>query len=476
MRISVGLVSLIASVAYAAPSHSVVSSRSVDSSVEEPAKLQLIPVANEERKQFGVGRNIAPTKNLALAWRTPDEASLVSVNMLMQHPAVILEDVDDVTAVDCMGQTSVAVTFSDKDSFNEALSSWSGLNDSFVMVTNHQGDCDAELERSFFVADTDTLASFQSNLTIIAKAEKSDVHSTSESTEINFNSVATATNQVDKRGISLNKEGLTIAYNWSLPSGQKIVDTDYVKVQLNEAEINNSVTYAGHVKWELFKGVTEFTIDIDKSIVHHANLTIEIAGVHDQSWSWSPAGLTYSMIDIPGILSLGPSAGVSIGGEVTAKAGGAVTVDLTSATPNGSIHLDMVDWSQSTSYGWTTERQATYNATETARLTLKPFIDFTVEFACELFGGLLDLSTGVTAEPSFPFVTTATATATQYHNATGGVAYPNSTEACANGLGEEIDFEFAIKAFATQFLKVTLYDYKVELFKGCLNWLNIGNK
>lgn len=182
MKFSVGLASLIASVAYAAPFKPVVRPRSDDTATEQPSKLRLIPVANTNRNTFGVGRHIAPTKNLDLAWKTPDEASLVSVNLFMQHPAVILEDVDDVAAVDCMGQSRVAVTFSDKDAFDEALTEWSGLNDSFVMVTNHQGDCDAELERSFFVADTDTLASFESNLTIIAKAEKSDVYSTAGKT------------------------------------------------------------------------------------------------------------------------------------------------------------------------------------------------------------------------------------------------------------------------------------------------------
>lgn len=182
MKFSIGLASLAASVAYAAPFNSVLKARSDDAATEQPEKLRLIPVANEARKAFGVGRNIAPTKNLDLAWKTPDEASIVSVNLMMQHPAVILEDVDDVSAVDCMGQSHVAVTFSDKDGFNEALAEWSGLNDSFVMVTNHMGDCDSELERSFFVADTDALASFESNLTIIAKAEKKDVYSTAGKT------------------------------------------------------------------------------------------------------------------------------------------------------------------------------------------------------------------------------------------------------------------------------------------------------
>ena len=181
MKFSFGLASLIASVAYAAPSSSA-GQRRTDAATEQPQKLRLIPVPNANRKAFGVGRNIAPTKNLDLAWKTPDEASIVSVNLAMQHPAVILEDIDDITAVDCIGQQRVAVTFSDKEAFDEALEDWTGLDDAFVMVTNHQGDCDTELERSFFVADTDTLASFESNLTIIAKAEKSDVHSTAGKT------------------------------------------------------------------------------------------------------------------------------------------------------------------------------------------------------------------------------------------------------------------------------------------------------
>ncbi|POS70678.1 hypothetical protein DHEL01_v210927 [Diaporthe helianthi] len=470
MKFSIGLASVLASVACAASSNSALRSRS-HAPTEQSSKLQLIPIPNADRKQFGVGRNIAPIKSLDLAWKTPDEASLVSVKLLMQHPSVILEDIDDITAVDCMGQSQVAITFSDKEAFDEALADWTGLHDSFVMITNHKGDCDSELERSFFVADTDTLASFESNLTIIAKAEKSDVYSTADSTEISFNSVATATSPVDKRGISLNKEGLTIAYDWALPEDQTIVETSSVKVQLNQAEVNNSVTYAGHLKWDVLKGVTDFTIDLDKSMYHHANVTIEIDGTYDQSWSWSPVGLSYAMIQIPGILNLGPAASVTLGGEVKAMAGGAVTVDFVSQMPNGTIHLDMINWGQSTSYGWAEEKHVTYNTTETAQLKLRPFVDFTVEFACDLFDGLIDLSTGVTAEPSFPFVTTTTLT--QYHNATGGIAYPNSTETCDNGLSEEIDFVFTVTAFATQFLTVTLYEYKAELYKSCLlSWLD----
>lgn len=152
---------------------------------------------------------------------------------------------------------------------------------------------------------------------------------------------------MDKRGISWTDDSLTIAYNYSIPSDQTIVDTDYVTVIVNEANVANSVTYSGHAKWELFKGVTEFYIDVDKSVYHSASLEVDIKGSYTKSFTWSPDFLTYSVIDIPGIISLGPSAGISIGGAITAAAEGKVNVDFASEMPNGTIHIDFVDWDSS---------------------------------------------------------------------------------------------------------------------------------
>lgn len=139
--------------------------------------MSLVPVANSNRF-YTAGRNITPQKNLNLSWQTPNNDSIVSLGMEMQNTAVALEDVEDVTAVDCSGNASVAITFSNTEAFNEAFASWGSLNDSFVLITNHLGDCDAELERSFFVADSDNLASYETNLTIVVPAEKSDIVNT----------------------------------------------------------------------------------------------------------------------------------------------------------------------------------------------------------------------------------------------------------------------------------------------------------
>lgn len=275
---------------------------------------------------------------------------------------------------------------------------------------------------------------------------------------------------MEKRSITWNDDGLNIAYNFSIPSDQTIVSTDYVTIVVNEAYVNNSVTYSGHVKWELFKGVTEFTIDVEKSVNHYADMTVSVNGAYTKTWSWAPAALSYSVLDIPGIISLGPSAGVSFGGSVSASLGGSVTGQFTSAMPNGTVHIDFVNWDDSYSNGWETDYDATFNVTEDATITLTPYIDFTVEFACSLFDGLLDLSTGIKAEPSFPFTTTIEAT--QSVNTTAGtVTYPNatSTSTCANGLSEDIDFKFDVIAFATKWIDITLYEYKADLWSGCLD-------
>lgn len=181
IKFTFGALSLLAGAAYAAPAPSFNSSLTNSSSTTSSSgpKLSLVPVSTSKSGGvFTAGRNIVPKKNLSLAWQTPNNDSTVSVAVSMQNSAVVLEDIDDVTGVDCTGQASVAVTFNNTQAFNEALAEWSSLNDSFVMITNHLGDCDTELERSFFVADSDTLASYETNLTIIAQAEKSDLVST----------------------------------------------------------------------------------------------------------------------------------------------------------------------------------------------------------------------------------------------------------------------------------------------------------
>lgn len=239
----------------------------------------------------------------------------------------------------------------------------------------------------------------------------------------------------------------------------------------NQATVNHSVTYGGYIKWTLLEGLKEFTFDMDKSVSHHTNLTIDVTGKYDDTWTYTPPVLSYAVVDIPGIFSLGPAMSVAIGGELTIA--GTVSVDAVfdSSMPNGTVHLDFLNPSNSASSGWSTDHNSTYEISEDVAVTVRPLVDFTVEWACNLFGGLVDLSTGIKAEPSFPVVFTATAT--QDISAAGNVTFPNATmsNSCGNGLKQTVDFEFEVTAFATEWLDVTLYDYKLPISESCYSAL-----
>jgi hypothetical protein len=132
----------------------------------------LSPIINPDTDTTNLG-NLVPSTNVSLNWGMEGN-SLVNVSLEMNHPTVLLEEVDDIATVDCEA-TSVTITFAHKDAFEEALSDWSD-DETFVLVTNHLGDCDAENERGIFL--TSGITSNNKTLTIIANGEKSDLNNT----------------------------------------------------------------------------------------------------------------------------------------------------------------------------------------------------------------------------------------------------------------------------------------------------------
>jgi hypothetical protein len=117
---------------------------------------------------------VVPQTNVSLYYASNITVGGLVVNHTMAAPTVLLEQIASISNVDCTAD-SVAITFNDSSVFAYAQSAWS-INNSFVMITNHLGDCDPELERSFFVVDT---ISFD-NDTLVATAgsAKANVSST----------------------------------------------------------------------------------------------------------------------------------------------------------------------------------------------------------------------------------------------------------------------------------------------------------
>ena len=117
--------------------------------------------------------NLVPTKDVELAYLCDDDDVPGNINMKLQmnKPAVVLEEVEDVSGAVC-GDDFVTVSFKDGDALEEALQDWKDedMKDGFFIVTNDLGNCDEEFERGFFLAK-DVVGDVK-GLTITVKASK----------------------------------------------------------------------------------------------------------------------------------------------------------------------------------------------------------------------------------------------------------------------------------------------------------------
>jgi hypothetical protein len=120
--------------------------------------------------------HIHPASNVSLHYAsntTTSENTNINVTHTMKYPAVLLEQIASVTRVDCSAD-SVAVTFNDSSIFEATQVSWSGEG-AFVLVTNHLGDCDVELERGMFLVKS--MSWNNESLVATASSELSNVSS-----------------------------------------------------------------------------------------------------------------------------------------------------------------------------------------------------------------------------------------------------------------------------------------------------------
>jgi hypothetical protein len=130
------------------------------------------PVANPACDTSDL-ENIVLKKNLTLHYgssdaSTPDTNAEISLEM--KWPSVLLEEIAAIKDVVC-SDSSVVVTFADSAAYEVSVSKWD-LLEKFILVTNHLGNCDLELERGLFLVDTVTFDA--ATLTVTAKTEKTD--------------------------------------------------------------------------------------------------------------------------------------------------------------------------------------------------------------------------------------------------------------------------------------------------------------
>lgn len=170
---------------------------------------------------------------------------------------------------------------------------------------------------------------------------------------------------------------------------------------------------------------------------------------------------------MPGLIELGPGLAFGVGVDLGVGAAVNITTGASINLADGNVHLDLLDGSSSSTSGWTPTYNAYANITEKAEVSVDPYVSLKVELAFKLLGGLVDLSSGLTAKPGF--TNTFTLEATEIANSTTGASLPSGTN-CSQGVELESDFFFNLTAFATEWYETTLYSVEVPLWDYCYDW------
>jgi hypothetical protein len=284
-----------------------------------------------------------------------------------------------------------------------------------------------------------------------------------------------------KRAVTLDPSGLTISNSISLPSATTVYTyPPYVSVIADSANLATNVTLSGKLKYSIIEAkLYELSFDINASTAADVTMTVDVKAPYNTTFSYSPPALTYSFVNVPGIISLGPALDFGIGATLSVDAAVIVTADLGVHIASGNTHLDFLNSSLSSATGWKPTYTVAANISEQIAASVDPFVDVTVELEFKLLGGLVDLSGGITAQPKFnnDFILTATQGVEAQVNgsaASGSATAAQSTAGknqCANGLAIKSAFEFSIVAFVTQWWHHTLYDVTVPIAEKCYTWL-----
>ncbi len=132
------------------------------------------PVLNPDVNVHNIS-NVVPATNVTLLYAANTTDAAVSVSHIMKYPSILLEEIASITDVTCSA-TEVVFTFSNATVLAALEGAWEADDSSFVLITNHFGNCDAELERGIFL--TDDINCDSTTLVCTASGAMTDVQNT----------------------------------------------------------------------------------------------------------------------------------------------------------------------------------------------------------------------------------------------------------------------------------------------------------
>ncbi|RSM14418.1 hypothetical protein CDV31_005434 [Fusarium ambrosium] len=392
-----------------------------------------------------------------------------SINMKidMNKPAVALDTIGSITKVRCSGD-SITVEFGKGDGFKKAKESWAKYAD-FTIITSGSSGCDEGSQRSFF--SVGNVSPDEEKQTITCSATKADISELADTLEMEFSSIPSTTL---KKRLTLDPS-VSLNFGAGLPEDTILFqEAPWVTVKADQAEFASTVTFSGYLKYNFwgFK-LEDLYFDIDTQFSADVALSAEVAAAWSRSILYDPDSLTFSLIDVPGIISLGPGVGFAVGVDIDASGAVAVTAGAGISIPDGNVHLDVLDSAKNSATGWVPQYTSYANVSESVEVGLNASTSVTVQLTVKVLGGLIDLSSGLTATPALinkftldseqSASASTNGTATHVGGASGGVVGDCDVTF-------KSDFVFDLVGFATKWWSANLYHTEVPITDICYDF------
>ncbi|KAH7012694.1 uncharacterized protein B0I36DRAFT_389618 [Microdochium trichocladiopsis] len=220
-------------------------------------------------------------------------------------------------------------------------------------------------------------------------------------------------------------------------------------------------------------------VDIDSSIDASVGVTVAAQAGYRDSFTYNPGDLSYMIVNVPGIISLGPELLFAIGLDPDVAAGVTVTGSAGAGLKNGRVHFDFLNTAKTSVTPWKPVYNAKLNLSQRALAKADTWIDVTFQLVVKILGGVVDISAGLRARPRFnnEFALTGSQGIGIGQGKTGGdangvIAAPAQSGdlTCAQGLSIKSDFSFSLVAFVTKMWSKTVYNVQVPIAKECYSW------
>ncbi|CAN8096470.1 unnamed protein product [Discula destructiva] len=438
--------------------------RQTDDSTSSNATLAPVAIVSDDVTTF------TPKSNVSLPYGSQNtDQSLLDVKLSTSHPSILLETLSTVVSVDCASD-SVTVVFDNADDLASAYTEWSS-HSVLVFVTNHMGDCDTELERGFFTANSYTVD--ESTLTLVASAQKSSINDIASELKTTFSGIQASTSSMAKRGLgSVTFSPDPINFSTDLVLNETVLfSDDSFTATLESGDLSISVTVGGSLTYNVITStLVDLVLYLETNTTSDLVIGFGIDFPSNKTFEYNKA-VDFYAVDIPGVLSFGPQISFTVGAKVIADAAVDVALDLSSTIYNGTFTLDY-DGNVTGSGSWDPTFDVTVEISEAAGVSVTPFVISSFALDFEILGGAYNVSGGIAPNSSFP--TTVAVDASEVlgagRNETATVTDKGSA-ACEDGVELVSDFEFSLSAWIEgKWDDAYAYNVSVPVLDQCLSW------